>query len=1514
MAYEKGGRADKYGNRFEYNWVIYNLLQIIEEKKQYITLEPIGEDEKGVDLWVGSFDGIREGQQCKGRYGSDEAWSYGTANAKGILENWRIQLGRDDKIEVSLVSPLAFTMLEDLTTRARNSNNSVEDFYNYQINEAGVGTKRLFENYCKAMDIDYNNEEGMKKSINYLSRTHYRQISDSELKNLLLDKISMYFIGDSSETYAKFLELVLTEDIYAKKIDLAFLDGCIQNLNIEYKNLSKDIRVFPRIKELNDEYNRSFTPFKNGLIVRDEFEVCRQIIDEGNSFILHGSAGIGKSGCTENIINFCKEQDIPYLAVKLDKRIPADTTAKWGESMGLPASPAFCINAVSEESKALLIFDQLDALRWTQAHSGTALDICMQIIREVNNLNKSRAEKIIIVFVSRTYDLLNDRGIKSLFDISSDKQETKWGKIKINELSANKVNELTGETFISLNSKLKKLLAIPSNMYIWQYLESNESCEYIDTARKLVNEWWSQLETKAENCGLNSDILIEMKKQMVTFCDTMGRINVPNTVVQTPVKYKEFLQSNGFLSSINNLLSFTHESTLDIFLSEHMILAFYSGKSIVSIIGNKEKQIPGKRYQTQLFMEQMLEDSKDDFLTIGMNLLKLDEIRFSFKYIFLETLAVVNSPSKKIIKFVCQMTEDIYWGNHFIDNVVNGRYCYVEELIRCGILEKWLLTKDKLKIAIRLLSSVSIYLNANDIILVEKYIFVDDDLSNEWVRCFSRMIYEESDELFELRLRFYQKYPKYISYNIDIKDMLQKCEIRTIRVLALMLKEKIRNHGNVLYKYEEDFILEDLDILNEYYYINEMFLPLFPNPDECTSFSKWDARHLYNIGIERACVQILKKANIHLVLKNPEDFWEIYKVHMHTGHGLYNEIILDGLYHMSKKYANKIVDYLCKNLNLTIFETTSGNYDELKLGKRLIRKIAADCDEKHYLLLEKKIINYIDTDAVRILKNRIERNKEQGINVYWRYWGDFQRECLMQLPQERLSKEANHLLALFTRSRSYDKSVYEYSSVESGGVVSPVSGKHISYKAWKGIITNDKIPCNHSRYSKKIKGNFVESSQDTFAGSLEFDILKEGSPLLEYILSIDGVINDIFIKKIYSAIAYNDNMNEIDISLIEKMFKKFGYNYEDRRARSIARIIEKRINVKWSDWVITMLWDIATNHKDPELGKYNVIPQDDKEIHLVESIESNVINSTRSIALRTIGELIWNDNKMAEKFSEPIKKAINDKNPIMKYASLHALWPIYNINRDWATEQILFLYQQDIRMAGFRESKEMLFLLYEKHSEVVTKIAWKMFVSKDKRLIEIAGHFISEVYILHDEFKNIICDEFVYNKEQKESVLDMLILYVSVGKYKEKAKAALLSNVDDDFKLEFTWKRLFYDKRIDLNQDIDFINKLLSSSLRSYLFDVFLAFLEDTRQNLVLYSDVILDACRQLIEKNATDDVMIWGLQDNISKVILLLYDATSDMDGDFEMISMKCLEMWDIMYEKQIGRVRELSKKLMEL
>lgn len=200
MAYEVGGRADKYGNRFEYNWTINKLLDVLNEKISYVIIEAVGDDEKGVDLWIGNSNGVREGQQCKGRAGSEEYWTYGSVNAKGIFTNWKQQLERSKLCKVSLVSPLPFTLFEDLTQRARDSDISKPiDFYEYQIKESGAKTATLFHQYCDVMGLDYSKEDNLSVVVDYLSRTYCRQEGDYEQKEILLAKINLLFIGDEGE-------------------------------------------------------------------------------------------------------------------------------------------------------------------------------------------------------------------------------------------------------------------------------------------------------------------------------------------------------------------------------------------------------------------------------------------------------------------------------------------------------------------------------------------------------------------------------------------------------------------------------------------------------------------------------------------------------------------------------------------------------------------------------------------------------------------------------------------------------------------------------------------------------------------------------------------------------------------------------------------------------------------------------------------------------------------------------------------------------------------------------------------------------------------------------------------------------------------------------------------------------------------------------------------------------------------------------------------------------------------
>ena len=94
----------------------------------------------------------------------------------------------------------------------------------------------------------------------------------------------------------------------------------------------------------------------------------------------------------------------------------------------------------------------------------------------------------------------------------------------------------------------------------------------------------------------------------------------------------------------------------------------------------------------------------------------------------------------------------------------------------------------------------------------------------------------------------------------------------------------------------------------------------------------------------------------------------------------------------------------------------------------------------------------------------------------------------------------------------------------------------------------------------------------------------------------------------------------------------------------------------------------------------------------------------------------------------------------------------------------------------------------------------------------------------------------------------------------------------------------------------------------------FVNYLEESVISIVDYADIILQLCENVLQMEVETLREQWGIEDEISKLIISLYDETvnSGKMAD-KQIADKCLDLWDIMFERQLGTVREVSRKLME-
>ena len=1507
MPYEIGGRADKHGNSYEIDCIIYEMLKVLDEKNYSVCIEALGKDEIGTDILVTNSDGQKEHQQCKARNASNEYWDFNDLKLKNIFSAWKIQLNRKDFRRVALVSPMACSFLFDLHDRACNTSGKVEDFYSIQIMKSSKKFQKFYKNFCDEMDLNSDDNNDIFKSIDYLKRIYYKQISEYQLKEMINQYIQFLFSTKVETVYNAFISLIVKEDILGQEITQIILTNYFQKQEIIFRLKDDDKRIIPRIQEINQEYRESFNPLLSGFVHRKVFDDCIKAIANEKSIIISGNAGYGKSACTEAILNYCEEKKIPYIAIKLDRRIPHRNCEVWGHTLGFPSSIAYSIHWVSRNENAVIILDQLDALRWTQANSSEALTVCMELIRQVEYLNHERNKKIITVFVCRTYDLENDNNINSLFK-KQDTLKNDWKTIRVDVFEDDEVKEIIGKNYKNFLPKLKNLLRIPSNLYIWQHLDKNEIYESCLTTSHLINNWFKQICRKSTTAGLQERAINEVIKRIVDFLDKTGCLYIPKQNLNIEEAELDYLISSEIIILQNNKVSFVHQSILDYFISQSMFEKYFndSNQPIEKIIGEKSKQNPSRRYQVQMFLQNILELDSNDFLLIGEKMLTSNNIRYYVKHIFYEILRQIEEPDENITQFILTNYENNIFGNYLMDNTIFGKKQYISILMAHGILEHWYLKIEKKDIVFNLLYSITPNFDDKIISFIKKYAFKNMNDDKQFMRCFIHDTTEENKEMFELRMMFYEKYPEYIKKMfIDLKKIMEHFGKRLIQLIAFCLKNKIENYNIYLSSYEELDSNNIFFIENTEYILNEL-LPYIPKESPLNiKYSNWNEKHINKYGIERTTVKLVKKATIELINKSPQNFWTYYKPYLGKGYHIFNEIILASLSNMPSKYSNQIIDYLIIDFDKNIFDYTSGAEDQLGLTGEILKIHGNTCTKERLSILEDKIYKYISPYATEWYKQRIEQNKtKKSPPVYWSFWGDLQYKLLQHLPEKKVSKKTKDLLNVLHR-RFYKVPLhYSNSNIHSGWVTSPVSGKNISKTQWLQIITSSKLENQKCSKLVEVKDGFIDSSSEAYARDFQMVVKQNPQEMIEIILKNKEFVLPIFIDSLFLGIELSEKLEIIDFTILEKLFLEFPCDMKSYRASYFCGIIRNLKKVNWSPNIINQLINIALNHFNSELSS-NANQKDS-----CQTLCNNALNSVKGRAAMAIGHLLQENKEFFSQFKDIIEKMSTDKNPEVCFAAMYALYPSYNINKEWAEKNILHLYESDIRTTSFFNSNNMLFHLYSTYKERVIKIVENCFESEDQELIEIGGHTICEFYIHFGEFKETMLPAKAKNEEQVKALLEMAILYLANNDYHELAKEIILTYKNANIDLTFPLSKIFNKRYIDSIHDKEFLKELMESKVNRNLVQAFVNYLEENVISIIFYKDIILQLCENILQMKLEDFKKQWGLEDDISKLIISLYDKAINTD---KQIADKCMDLWDIMFERQWRSVREISKKLME-
>ena len=218
--------------------------------------------------------------------------------------------------------------------------------------------------------------------------------------------------------------------------------------------------------------------------------------------ILLGDPGSGKSALLAHLANDLVESGNVVLAVKADL-LPAklDSVEKLQEVLHLPADPINCIKAIADQTKIVLLVDQLDALADLIDLRSDRLNVMLNMIHELSGL-----PNIHIIVSSRTFEHQHDPRLRNL--------DAETIILELPSMEAiETVLKDKGINSSGWPQDFRQILRTPQYLNIYlQISEGSSEPEIFNSYHAMLNKLWDEkiLKHSPEHAALIEKIAIAM--------------------------------------------------------------------------------------------------------------------------------------------------------------------------------------------------------------------------------------------------------------------------------------------------------------------------------------------------------------------------------------------------------------------------------------------------------------------------------------------------------------------------------------------------------------------------------------------------------------------------------------------------------------------------------------------------------------------------------------------------------------------------------------------------------------------------------------------------------------------------------------------------------------------------------------------------------------------------------------------------------------------------------------------
>ena len=632
-----GGPAEKFGNRYESWWTVFQLIRIIRGDADSIRIEEPTVDKAEFVVTVGDH---WELHQARSRQPNGK-WSLHSLAQDSLLLSMFDQLSENSNIRFIFMSGSDAPELRELAKRASSAEN-LEEFEEVFVSaDTHKKSLRKLQEFWKA---------DTAKIYEILQRIEVRTMDEKGIKEQVRESLLARFLTKPDDV-CDALRSIAADSIH-KRIDREQLISALGERGFRLRKLAKPNDAPSLIAEVTNHYLEVTKKklIQGSIIPRSFTQSLLTKIKEnatGCDCILTGKAGGGKTACVIECVEALRKSENPVavLAFRLDHK-------KLGKRLGLEESPGFVLAKAAEamSAEAVLIVDQLDFVSTTSGRSPDFFDVVEELLIEVRGWRNKI--KIHIVVVCREFDWNNDHRLRHFLA----KEHT---HIPVTDFSPDEVKSVieNGGFEIELfTTRQLELLRLPQNLSL--FLDTSydpDSKPKFSSTNELFDHYWKEKRRVVNKRAAPlpdywSDVIQLMCDEMTASQQLSVR---KEKLDQFPVDYLEQMASEGVLSFDGNLYGFGHETFFDYCFARDFVA---KDESLTKLLVKSEQHL-FHRAQVRQVLDYLREADRKRCHKELSALLKDDRIRYHLKDLAVAWTVVQPSPAEQEWKVLAPWIE-----------------------------------------------------------------------------------------------------------------------------------------------------------------------------------------------------------------------------------------------------------------------------------------------------------------------------------------------------------------------------------------------------------------------------------------------------------------------------------------------------------------------------------------------------------------------------------------------------------------------------------------------------------------------------------------------------------------------------------------------------------------------------------------------------------------------------------------------------------------------------------------